>query len=191
MDLTEIFQAASSGDKEARSKMIQLAYDELKRIASARMKNQRLDHSLGATALVNEATLKILNDSHLSVKDSSHFYTYASKAMRNLLIDHARTKGRQKRGGELKKFSFVEAMVACDQQSEDFLALNEALDRLATIKPRCAQVVELRYFGGMSNQEVADALTVSLATVKRDWIVAKSWLMCELQGDSAVSKSGD
>ncbi|MCA9213168.1 MAG: sigma-70 family RNA polymerase sigma factor [Planctomycetales bacterium] len=156
MDLTQILESANSGDDDARLQLIQAAYDELKRIATARMRNQRLDHTLGATAMVNEAALKRLNETNLGVENSPLFFAYVSRAMRNLLIDHARAKGRQKRCGERNELTLDEAVVACENQSEDFLALNDALDRFAELKPRCAQVVEMRYFGGMSNQEVAD-----------------------------------
>ena len=184
MDLTQILDSARSGNEDARNQLVQAAYEDLRKIATARMRNQSMDHTLTATALVNEVSLKMLNESRLNVASSSEFLAYASTAMRHLLIDHARTKGRQKRGGDRKKFSFDEAIVACDTQSEDFLALNSALEELAAVKPRNAKVVEMRYYGGMSNQEVADALGISLATVKRDWVVAKSWLMTALADES-------
>ena len=185
MDLTAILQSASSGDANARAELIEIAYQDLKRLASRKMNDQRLDHTLTATALVNEVSLKMLNESSISANNGKQFFAFASTAMRNLLIDHARSKGRKKRGGDRGKFTFDEAVIACETQSDELLALNDALNALEKVEPRKAQVVEMRYFGGMSNQEVAAALDISLATVKRDWVVAKSWLICELGSDES------
>ena len=181
MDITQFLQAAHDGDTDARVNLIQAAYDELRKIASVKMANERQDHTLTATALVNEVSLKLLHDAELPCQSRAQFLGCAAHAMRNVLIDHARTKGRQKRGGDRSHVEFQEAVIACQEQSDDLLALNEALEELANLEPRQAQVVEMRYFGGMTNQEIADALGISLATVKRDWLVAKSWLLCELR----------
>ncbi len=183
MDLTQILSAANSGDAEARSQLIQAAYNDLRQLAARKMANERLDHTLSSTALVHEVSMKLLDDSRVPTESRGQFFAYASKAMRNLLIDHARTKGRQKRGGDRQKFSFDEALVACDEQRDDFLALNSALEKLAELEPRKAQVVEMRYFGGLSNQEIASALETSLATVKRDWEVARTWLLKTLMDE--------
>ena len=192
MDLTTILNAANSGDSDARADLIAAAYADLKRLAAAKMNNERLNHTLTATALVNEVSLKMLNESQLGPQNGKQFFAYAAKAMRNLLIDHARAKGRKKRGGDAERFSFKEAVIACETQSAELLALNEALEEFAKIDERKAQVVEMRYFGGMSNQEVAEALDISLATVKRDWTVAKSWLMCALaEDDDSESSDGE
>ena len=183
MNLTEILESATGGDSAARAELIEIAYQDLKTLANAKMRDQRLDHTLTATALVNEVSLKLLKESRIEAKTGRQFYAFASTAMRNYLIDHARSKARAKRGGKLGKFSFDEAVLACETQSEGLLALNDALNELGKIEPRKAQVVEMRYFGGMSNEEVAEALSISTATVKRDWTVAKSWLICELSGE--------
>ena len=188
MELSDILRTANHGDEKARGQLIQSAYEELRKLANQKMQSQEQNHTLTATALVNEASIKLLDASHVPFENRKQFFAYASTAMRRLLIDHARGKGRQRRGGDKKKFSFDEALVACQEQRDDILALNEALDHLAELKPRCAQVVEMRYFGGMSNQEVADSLGVSLATVKRDWEVAKCWLLCELSNDESTSE---
>ena len=185
MDLTEVLQRATDGDTEARSTLIQAAYDDLRRLASGQMANQRCDHTLTSTALVNEVSLKLLNDNSIPTESRGQFFAYASRAMRNLLIDHARARGRQKRGGDRNKFAFEEAMVAAEEQCEDLLALNQALEQLAEQEPRKAQVVEMRYFGGMKNEEVADALGISLATVKRDWDVARTLLLRALKDESS------
>lgn len=186
MDITQILKTAEEGDPEARANLVQAAYDDLRKLAAGKMAQERLDHTLTSTALVNEVSMRILNDSRVPTESRGQFFAYASKAMRNLLIDHARSKGRQKRGGGRQRFSFEEALVACEEQSEDFLALNDALESLAEMEPRKAQVVEMRYFGGMSNQEIADALGTSLATVKRDWEVARTWLLRQLMQEESA-----
>lgn len=183
-DLTQLIAAASAGDSDARAKAIEIAYDDLRRIAARRLSGARQDHTLTATALVHEASLRLLSDRQLPVEGRQQFFAYAAKAMRNLLINHARDRGTQKRGGGRSRFALEEAVVACQEQREEFLALNDALDRLAELSPRKAQVVEMRYFGGLSNLEVADALSISEATVKRDWDTARTWLLQFLREDS-------
>jgi RNA polymerase sigma-70 factor (ECF subfamily) len=180
VDITQILQSADSGDSQARADLVQAVYHDLRALAGRKMSNERQDHTLSATALVNEVSMKILSEGDVPTASRGQFFAYASKAMRNFLIDHARTRGRQKRGGDRKRVLVEEAMIACDQQSEDLLALNEALELLGEIDARKAQVVEMRYFGGMSLPEVATALDVSVATVKRDWDVAKTWLLSRL-----------
>lgn len=189
MDFTQILEQAESGDPSARSELIQAAYDELRQMAAARMANERQDHTLTSTALVHEVSMKLLCESRIPVSNRGQFLAYASKAMRNFLIDHARTRGRQKRGGAHRRFSFDEAMIACHEQRDDFLALDEALESLAQIDARKAQLVEMRYYGGMSNNQIASVLQISVATIKRDWAVARAWLLTELRGHS--DSSGD
>lgn len=189
MDLTRSIQLAKAGDEDARAEIIGLAYQDLRRIASERMRKERADHTLSATALVHEVSLKLLNDTQVPLEGRDSFLAYVSRAMRNLLIDHARTQGRQKRGGERQRLVFEEAMIASNEQCEDLIALNESLVKLGEVDSRKAQVVEMRYFGGLSLQETADALGISLATVKRDWEVAKVWLMAELSDDGPSPKS--
>lgn len=178
-----MLSSAAAGDPDARAEVIQAAYDELRSIAGASMARERQDHTLSATALVNEVSLRLLGDSNVPVTSRARFFAYASKAMRNLLIDHARTRGRQKRGGG-RKVCFDDAMVACAEQRDEFLALDEALSGLALLDPQKAQVVEMKYFAGMTNQEVATALGVSVATVKRNWAVAQAWLRRRIEGET-------
>ena len=180
MDVTAVLEQAGNGDSHARGELIQLVYEDLRKLAAGQMSHQSPDHTLTSTALVNEVALKLLSDAQIPTESRAQFFAYASRAMRNLLIDHARSKGRQKRGGQREKFQFEEALVAAENQSEDFLALNQALDALAESQPRKAQVVEMRYFGGMKLEEISQALDVSLATVKRDWDVAKTLLLHSL-----------
>ncbi|MCH5375745.1 MAG: ECF-type sigma factor, partial [Planctomycetes bacterium] len=178
--MTQILQQAEAGDADARARLIQAAYDDLRQMASARMTDERQNHTLTSTALVHEVSMKLLTDSQLPVANRGQFFSYASKAMRHFLIDYARTRGRQKRGGNRNKLSFDEALVASLEQRDELLALNDALEELAEIDPRKAQLVEMKYFGGLSNQDIAESLDISLATVKRDWTVAKAWLLKEL-----------
>ena len=180
VNLSQILQCAQAGDREARADLIQAAYNELRSLAAGKMRDERADHTLTATALVNEMAVRLMDESQVPVQNRKQFFAYASTAMRRLLVDHARGKKREKRGGDRIRFSFEEAMVACEEQSDELLALNDALNALAELKPRKARVVEMRYFGGMSNQEVADTLEISVATVKRDWDVARGWLIREL-----------
>ena len=185
MDLTLMLKSAAEGDPEARASAINAAYDELRKLAQGRMAGERLDHTLSATALVHEVSLKFLNDASLPTENRGKFFAYASQAMRNYLIDYARTRGRQKRGGDRKRVELEDAVSAAVDQREELLALNEALEGLAVEEPRKASVVEMRYFGGLNNQEVADALDISVATVKRDWEVAQTWLRREMERGEA------
>ena len=191
MDFTQILHSAESGDASARAKLIQAAYDDLRQMAAGKMADQRQNHTLTSTALVHEVSMKMLAESQLPATSRQQFFAYASTAMRNLLIDHARTKGRQKRGGDRKQMSFEDAITASAEQRDDLLALDDALQALAELDPRKAQLVEMRYFGGLSNAEIAEALEISLATVKRDWTVAKAWLLKELRETSESSNDDD
>lgn len=181
MKLTEVLKRAGDGDADARATLIQTAYEDLKRLAAAQMSSQRPDHTLTSTALVSELSLKLLGDQEIPSQSRGHFFAYAAKAMRNLLIDHARSRGRQKRGGDRQKFSFDEACVAAQEQSEDLLVLNQALEDLAKNHERKAQVVEMRYFAGMKLEEISVALDISIATVKRDWEFARTLLLRALK----------
>ncbi|MFK7735735.1 MAG: ECF-type sigma factor [Pirellulaceae bacterium] len=183
MELTEVLKRAGEGDAEARSVLLKTAYDDLKRLAAAQMSSQRPDHTLTSTALVNELSIKLLGDQEIPSQSRGQFFAYAAKAMRNLLIDYARSKGRQKRGGDRRKFRFDEAFVAAEEQSEDLLALNQALDNLARNHPRKIQVVEMRYFAGMKLEEIGEALDISVATVKRDWEFARTLLLRDLKNE--------
>jgi RNA polymerase sigma factor (TIGR02999 family) len=191
LDVTQILQQAEAGDADARARLIQAAYEDLRQMAAARMTDERQNHTLTSTALVHEVSMKMLTESQLPVANRGQFFSYASKAMRHFLIDYARTRGRQKRGGDRNRFSFDEALVASHEQRDDLLALNDALEELAEIDPRKAQLVEMRYFGGLSNQDIAEALNISLATVKRDWTVAKAWLLKELLSESGEEQTDE
>ena len=180
MDISEILQSVSADEPGARAQLIESAYQELRRIAGGQMARERDNHTLSATALANEVSMRLLNDSNLTIENRGQFFAYVAKAMRNHLVDHARAKGRISRGGDRKRFSIEESLAEDKRQSEDILEVNEALKQLAETELRRAQVVEMRYFGGLSNAEIAYALEVSIATVKRDWDAAKEWLQNEL-----------
>ena len=180
-EITQILQAIESGDPDARAELILAAYDDLRRLASGKMAGERQNHTLTATALVNEISANLMGDRAVPTENRGQFFAYAAKSMRNLLIDHARAKSRQRRGGDRERVSLNEADAVDDQQRKELLALNDALTAFAEVDARKAQVVEMRYFGRMTNEEIATALDVSLATVKRDWEVAKAWLREELK----------
>ena len=184
MDLSQLLQQAKQGDQDARSDLVRAAYEDLRRIARGRMKSERPEHSLTATALVHEVLARLLEKSKLPCDGSEAFLCYVATAMRRVLIDHARSKNRVKRGGRAEKFQLTEALTAAEEQSTELLELDDALKGLAEIDPRRAQVVEMRYFGGMEISEIASALAISPATVKRDWQVAKIWLARELSQGS-------
>ncbi len=184
MDLTQILASAQSGDSAARAEVVRAAYEDLRKLAAARMWDERQNHTLTATALVHEVSIKLLNETQLPVAGRAQFMAYVSKAMRHLLIDHARGRGRQKRGGDRKKLVFEDALVASEEQSEELIELHHALERLTEVDRRKADVVEMRYFGGLSIEQTAAALEVSTATVKRDWELAKAWLRRELTDKS-------
>ena len=180
-DLSQLFQCAQSGDRKARADLIRRAYDDLRRLARAQMANQRPDHTLTATALVHEVSAKLLQQSQEPSTSRGQFLALAAAAMRNYLIDHARGRARQKRGGGRRPLHLEEACVAAVDQPDQLLELHEALERLAEVDQRRSRVVELRYFGGMSIVETAQVLNTSPATVKRDWQVARIWLFNELK----------
>ena len=148
------------------------------------MRNERLGHTLQATALVNEAYLKLIDNREANWHNRAHFLAIASQAMRRVLIDHARSKRRVKRGGLQQKVSLEDVVIAAEEQSYDLVALDEALDRLAKVDARQSRIVELRFFGGLSVEQTAEVLAISPKTVKRDWAVARAWLHRELRTGS-------
>lgn len=181
-DLTRLLQQARSGDSEARAALLQAAYEDLRSLAVQRMRAQRQDHTLTATALVHEVSLRLLGGGP-TPEEREGFFAYASSAMRNLLVDHARERGSQKRGGGKAKLSFEEGSWEGRGQSDEILAVHEALGGLQDVDARKAQVVEMRYFGRMTVPEIAEALDVSEGTVKRDWNLARAWLKQCLRPD--------
>ena len=173
-----------SGDAQALNKLMPLVYDELRRLARHKMQNQPEGHTLQHTALVHEAYLKLV---HMDVawNDRVHFFAIAARAMRNILVDHARAKNRDKRGGEFQKVSLDQAEAASSQSAVDILDLDRALQRLAEIDSRQSEIIELYYIGGMTHEEVAAATGVSATTVDRELRLAKAWINRELQTPAA------
>jgi RNA polymerase sigma-70 factor, ECF subfamily len=184
MPLDQLLERACQGDANARGELIRATYDQLRALAAAHMRGERADHTLTATALVHEVSLQLLEGTKVKANDHGQFLALAAKAMRNLLIDHARARGRQKRGGSRERLTLNESLATCNERNQELVDLNEALERFSQIDSRKAQVVELRYFGGLSVQETAQIMNVSPATIKRDWEVAKAWLLRELQTES-------
>ena len=168
------------GDQEALHKLMPLVYDELRRIASRHMKRERVGHTLQTTAVVNEAYLRLVGQREVEWKDRIHFFAVAAQVMRHLLVDHARGRGRVRRGAGAHKVSLDEAAIVTEAKGEEVLALDAALTRLAAIDPRKVRIVELRYFSGLTAEETADVLGVSEITVKREWLKATAWLYREL-----------
>lgn len=168
------------GDQQALGKLMPLVYDELRRIASGYMKRERAGHTLQTTAIVNEAYLRLVDQKTVQWQDRTHFFAVAASVMRHLLVDHARARGRVRRGAGAQRVSLDEAAIVSEQKGEDMLALDGALTKLAEIDPRKVKIVELRYFSGLSAKDTADALGISEITVKREWLKAKAWLYREL-----------
>jgi RNA polymerase sigma factor (TIGR02999 family) len=166
------------GDEAAAERLLPLVYSELRALAGAAMKRERPGHTLQPTAVVHEAFLRLVGSDQAAWKDRSHFIGIATRVMRQLLIDHARKRGTERRGGDLQRVSLVDVEQVSDGQDEsvDLLALHQALDELAQLDPRQAQIVELRYFGGLTGDETAELLGVSRRTVNGDWLMARAWL---------------
>lgn len=163
--------------------LLPAVYKELKRLAAFYLRQERQDHTLQPTALVHEAYIRLLGQKNLSLENRSHFFALAAQMMRRILIDYAKTHHREKRGGHQRKIALDEAIGLSKERAADLLALDDALLRLAQLYPRKSQVVELRYFGGLSIEETAEVLHISRPTVMRDWDFAKAWLYQELKND--------
>lgn len=182
-EVTLLLRAWGGGDKQALDRLAPLVYRELRRIASRMMAGERPNHTLQATALVNEAYLRLVDARQVSWQDRAHFFALCARAMRQILIDHARSRGSTKRGGGEVAIELDEAMAAAPSPEVNLLELDDALKRLEALDPRKSQVVELRFFGGLSLEETAEALNVSTKTVQRDWNLARAWLYRELRSN--------
>jgi RNA polymerase sigma factor (TIGR02999 family) len=180
--VTELLRAWGNGDDGALEQLTPLVEAELRRLARAYMSRERRDHTLQPTALVNEAFLRLTEARRLRWQDRAHFLGISARLMRRVLVDHARARGYRKRGGGAERVTLVEGLVASPELALDVVALDRALDALAAVDVRKSRVVELRYFGGLSVEETAEVLHVSPDTVKRDWRLAKLWLLHELEG---------
>jgi RNA polymerase sigma factor (TIGR02999 family) len=178
--ITELLRAWSQGDQGALDRIIPLVYEDLHRLALSFMAQERPDHTLQATALVHEAYLRLLESAHLNLEDRAHFLAVCARTMRRILVDLGRTRQALKRGGNTPTLYLKEAIAVAGRPDADLLAVDAALTALAGLDPRKSQVVELRFFGGLSNQETAEVLKISEPTVRREWKVAKAWLRVEL-----------
>lgn len=178
--ITELLQAARDGDREAFDALFPHVYDTLRRIAGARMRAERRNHTLAPTALVHEAYLKLVGLDRIEWRNRAQFYAIAARAMRQILVDHVLARHAEKRGGQRVRVTLDEAMRVAGPRPHEVQALEEALARLESQDPRRAQVVVCRFFGGMEVAETAEALGISEATVKRDWAAARAWLNREL-----------
>ena len=187
-EVTQLLLAWSGGDPTALERLIPLVYDELHRLAQHYMRSERTGHALQTTALVNEVYLRLIDASQVEWQSRAHFFAISARLMRQILVDFARKHRYQKRGGGAHEVSLDEALVIGHEQDEDLVALDEALSALAKMDVRKSQVVEMRFFGGLTEEEIAAALNVSPETVRRDWRLAKSWLLrrlCEEGSDEA------
>jgi RNA polymerase sigma factor (TIGR02999 family) len=179
---TDLLIAWGKGERDACDRLMPLVYDELRRLAARYMRSERPGHTLQPTALVNEVYLRLVESDRVKVQNRAHFFALAARMMRRMLVDAARSRRNAKRGGGIPKVSLDEALDVAGQSPVDFVALEEALVKLEAVHPRKVQVVELRYFGGLSLEESALSLGVSTDTVKRDWRFARAWLGRELGG---------
>lgn len=180
-EITQILQEWNDGNEDAKERLIPYVYDELRRQARGLMSRERDGHTLQATALVHEAFMQISKQSGIDWKNRSHFFGIASLLMRQILVQHARTRAAAKRGNSPIHFSLDDVQVPVEQRAESLLALDEALEELAKINLEQAKIVEMRFFGGLSNEEIAEALGISVRSVVRKWGAARLWLYRALQ----------
>ena len=184
-DVTQLLLAYSQGDKTALERLTPIVYEELRRIARIHMAKERPDHTLQATALVNEVYARLFDTTRMQWRDRAHFFAMSSQLMRRILIDHARRQNA-KRGAHLKRVSLAVAAGIGVERETDLIALDDALNALAEIDERKSRIVEMRFFGGLSVEETAEALGISPITVIRDWNTAKAWLYRELSRRSTL-----
>jgi RNA polymerase sigma factor (TIGR02999 family) len=180
-EVTALLAAWRGGDGGALDRLIPIVYEDLRRVAGRYMRSEDPGHTLQTTALVHEAYLRLTREQDRTWESRAHFFAVAAQIMRNLLVDHARMATRAKRGGGAAEISFEEAPELTTAEPEVMLALDDALQRLAEVDPRASRIVELRYFVGLNNDEVASVIGVSEKTVTRDWNTAKAWLRAELR----------
>jgi RNA polymerase sigma factor (TIGR02999 family) len=184
-NITELLASYGRGNKESLDQLMPIVYDELRRQAARYLRREQAGHTLQTTALIHEAYVRLVDQRNMQWQNRAHFFGIAAQMMRRILVDHARSKKRVKRGGSELRVSLDDANVAAKGQDLDVVALDEALDRLAQIDEQQSRVVELRFFSGLSVEETAEVMGISKSTVKRDWSMAKAWLHRELSGEIA------
>ena len=178
--ITQLLEAWSQGRRDALDRLVPLLYEDLRRLAAGYMRHESPGHSLQPTALVHEAYVRLIDQRQVHWRNRAHFFGVAAGMMRRILVDHARSRRADKRGGAWDRVTLVEDQVAGGGQEIDLLALHESLERLAAFDPRQERIVELRYFGGLTIEEAAEVVGISEATVVRDWTIAKAWLRADL-----------
>lgn len=186
-DVTGMLLDWSQGDARAAEELFPLVYDELHRLAQRQMRRERADHTLQATALVNEAYMRLVDQSRVRWQNRAHFFGVAAQLMRRILIKHAERRNAAKRGAGQRELPLDEALIVTDERAAELIALDRALNDLALIDERQSRIVELRFFGGLSVEEIGVALGISPATVKREWRVAKAWLYGVISENIACS----
>jgi RNA polymerase sigma factor (TIGR02999 family) len=179
--VTELLANWSKGDVSAREALMPLVYDELRRLAASYLRRERIDHTLQPTALVHEAYLRLVEERNVDWESRRHFFAVAAKLMRRILVDHARAHLAEKRGGGVPRVALTAAIAMSHERPGDMMALDDSLTRLASLDPQQGHVVEMRVFAGLTVAETAAALAISPATVKRDWSLAKAWLLRDIQ----------
>jgi len=184
-DVTSLLNKMADGDQEAAAQLVPLVYNELRQIAARCLQRERENHTLQATALVHEAYIKLTAQRSARWQNRAQFFALAAQAMRRILVDYARTQQRIRRGGKQQKVTLDEALVVSPDRTEELIAVHESLSRLEKLDPRQSHIVELRYFGGLTVEEVAEVLGVSSKTVTREWNTAKAWLYGDLRERSA------
>ena len=188
-EVTQVLVDWSKGDQNAPERLMPLVYEELRKLARNYLQRERSDHTLQATGLVHEAYLRLVDQSSMSWQNRAHFFAVAAQVMRRILVDHARAHRAEKRGGEREKIEFDEALAPSGEKAVDLIALDDALQDLVTFDSRQSRIVELRFFGGLTNEEIGDVLGISPRTIKREWRLAKAWLRREImkaQPDAAI-----
>jgi RNA polymerase sigma factor (TIGR02999 family) len=186
IDVTETLARVASGEREAADRLLPLVYDQLHRLAGSMLNREAPGNTLQPTALVHEAYLRMANQTRVDWQGKTHFFAIGAKMMRRILVDHARGKGRQKRGGEMPRIPLADDLCVTNRNQEDVLAVEDALIKLAKLDPRQAQIVELRFFGGMTVEQVAEVLQLSKRTIESEWTMVRAWLRRELS-DETVS----
>lgn len=184
-EITERLIAWGAGDRASLDQLLPIVYQELRRIAGNYLRRENTGHTLQPTALVHEAWLRLIDQTRVNWRNRAQFFGVAAQLMRRILVDHAKTKHREKRGGDAVKFSLDDVINLSQERAADLLALDDALDGLARIDGRKSRVVELRYFGGFSVEETAQILEVSPETVMRDWKMAKAWLYQQIRRETS------
>ena len=184
--VTQLLAAWGEGDQVARDQLMALVYEELHRLAHRYMKRESPGHTLQTSALVNEAFVRLVGQRNVRWQNRAHFFGVAAQTMRHILVDYARSRNYAKRGGGALQISLDEALIVSHERSAEVVSVHEALERLAEFDPRKSQLVELRFFGGLSIDETAEVLNVSPGTVMRDWTLAKAWLRREISSESSA-----